>query len=223
MLDWRRLLLIDTSSGDVWVELATDGAIVFERTEARVKEKKLSSPEAARRSLEQRVRALKKQGYLDDGVVTAPRPVFEPGPNPRAQQAEEGRLQFERLVPAFVAAWEAQGFDFTRSFAEEGRASKRTAHELATMCLSLASTSFHVHFARQQGWVDPEHGGPNRPFGVSRFDLAGFYLCPARVAAIAREKLRGRLRQDDGFAEPDATWDWGGDELLVRLGRRPPA
>ncbi|MDP2274130.1 MAG: hypothetical protein Q8K32_25530 [Archangium sp.] len=211
------MLLLDTSSGDVFVELATDGAIVFERTETRVKQKKLGSPEAARRSLELRVRALKKLGYLDDGVVTAPKPAIG-SLSPRAQQAEEGRLLFDERVPPFVAAWEAQGFDFTRSFAEEGRASKRTAHELVTMCLSLASTSFHVQFSRQQGWVDPEHGGRNRPFGVSRFDLAGFYRCPARVAAIAREKLRGRLRQDDGSAEPDPTWDWGGDEVLVRLG-----
>jgi hypothetical protein len=200
---------------DELIELAVEGVVVFERSGTRVKKKRLSTEAAARRSLEKRVSALEKLGYLEDGTVEAPRPVTEA--DTRAQEAEEGRVLFDELVPQFVAAWEAEGFDFTRTFLEEGRVSKRTAFELTTKCLELASATFKVHFARQQGWVDEEHGGPNRPFGVSRNDLAGFYRSPARIAAIAREKLRGRLRRDDGFAQPDPSWDWGGDELLVRL------
>lgn len=219
MLTWHRMLLVDGASGDELVELATDGAVVFERARTKVKQKKLSSPAAAQRSLEKRVRALEELGFLEDGKSKGPAPVIE-APS-RDQQAEAGRVLFDKLVPRFVVAWEAEGFDFTRTFVEEGRASKRTAFELATRCLELASAEFKVHFARQQGWVaDDEHGGPNRPFGVPRSDLSGFYRSPARVAAIAREKLRGRLRRDDGFAQPDSSWDWGGDEVLVRLGRR---
>ncbi len=214
MLTWHRLLLED----DELIELAVEGVIVFERTGAHVKRKQLSTEDAARKSLEKRISALKKLGYLEDGTEQGPQPVTER--DTRAREAEEGRVLFDQLVPQFVAEWEAQGYDFTRTFIEEGRISKRTAFELATKCLELASTCFKVTFARQQGWVDEEHGGPNRPFGVSRNDLSGFYKSPARIAAIAREKLRGKLRRDDGFAQPDPSWDWGGDEVLVRLGRK---
>jgi hypothetical protein len=230
VLTWRRFVRDDEEKGDEIVELATRDNLIFERRgrkgdEPRESRKELASAVAAARSIEKRIATLLEKGFSADGTATHPEPAVD------MRQAERDELaaarlqniaQFNEALPAFVAAWQREGFDPRLDFiAEAARprgASRKPPTELAERCLALATDIFNVHFTRLEQGPEGEHGR-SRPIPIKPVRLAAFYVSPSRVAGISRAKVLGRLSATDGVSpeRKEGGWDFYGVDEEVAL------
>lgn len=88
---------------------------------------------------------------------------------------------------------------------------------IAERCLEVARSAFGIGFYRLQQGPEGEHG-QGRPTVVKPIQTAAFYVSPARVVAIVRLHLQGRMSGHDGVG-PDVKgggWDHYGVEDEVR-------
>lgn len=220
-LTWQRFVLDRDDGEELFAEIARSGDTVYVRSgrtrkEPRIEIKQLQSEAAAERGVALRIATLRKQGYLEDGVVLEPAPEVEPRRSREAERAQryaEARAAFDEALPGFVAAWRALGFDPTLPFVAQCRGTRLHPREVTRRCLELASQSFGVSFTERTRSYDAEHGSVR---AVPADLVAAFYKSPAAVLAIAYGKLRGQASGTDDVDLPGLE-----DELLARL--RAPA
>lgn len=220
-LIWQRFVLDREDGDELFAEIARSGATVFVRSgrtrkEPRIEIKQLQNEAAAERSVALRTATLRKQGYLEDGVISGPAPEVtsrRSREEERAQRYAEARAAFDAALPEFVAAWRALGFDPTLTFVAQCRGTRLHPRDVTKRCLELASQSFGVSFSARTRSYDEEHGAVRAvPAGL----FAAFYKSPAAVLAIAYGKLRGQDSWTDDVDLPGLE-----DELLAKL--RGPA
>ncbi|WP_224243147.1 hypothetical protein [Hyalangium gracile] len=230
VLTWQRFVRDDDEKGEAVVELATRDNLIFERRgrrgdEPRESRKELASAAAAARGIEKRIATLLAKGFLEDGTAAHPEPAVD------TRQAERDELEaamhqriarFNEALPAFVAAWQREGFDPLLDFiAEAARtrgANRKLPTELAERCLTLAADIFHVRFTRLEQGPEGEHAR-SRSIPIKPMRLAAFYVSPSRVAGIARAKALGLLGAHDGVPpeHKEGGWDfYGVDEEVAR-------
>lgn len=192
------------------VELARAGATIYARTlregrEPSVEIKRLTSDAAAIKSLATRAAKLRKDGYLPDGTTTGPLPAEDTREARAVAQkvaVDAGKAKLDAGVPAFVAAWRAQGYDPVLGFAAQGQRSRQDPNAVAAACLDTVERVFGMGPVRYTTSYD-EHGKARK---VPYRDYAAFYQRPAHVLAVVREVLQGKFRGHDdevayGFAD----------------------
>lgn len=223
MLSFRRYVLLKSDGDELFVELAQTGPTVYVRSGGRLKAereeiKELASEAAATRGVDKRIATLRKQGYLEDGVVSRPAP--EPDPEPRvsrtaerAQRYAAARAEFDAALPGFVRAWRGLGFDPGLTFLSQCRGTKLHPKDVLQRCLELVSGTFGVVFSQRSGTYDVEHGAV-RP--IPAYLLVEFYKGPAEVLTIAYGKLRGQGGRGDDVDLPGFA-----DEVLARMKALP--
>lgn len=225
LVEWCRFVREPSEFEDeddgAFVELVQVGSVVYERSgriggKEREIARPLSTDAAAAKSVARKRATLAKEGYLLDDPVL--RPLFEriDARTERERLQTLARAKLSAVMPAFVTAYEAAGFDPTMDFVAACVGKKVHPNRVASDCLGLVSSLFGVEFSRRTHAYDEEHG--TRASVPERL-LAEFYGRPADVVALAREKLRGRNTADDDLDAPGLS-----DEVqaeLVALARRP--
>jgi predicted DNA-binding WGR domain protein len=225
LLEWTRLVLPEDDFREDsarFVEIAVDGLSIYVRkgrlgAEGSVEVTQVKTAEAAARGLRTRVETLVKKGWLRDDPVRKPKPPDPAVARERAEADRRDRVEhFRRVLPAFFEAWAALGYEPSRTFQQEGQRRGRDWNAVAAECLALAARTFDVSFTGRMDDADPEHGSPG-PIG--RRDLAEFHRDPAKVARLAREKLRGRYARTDG-AWHDSHLGYASEDEVTEVLRR---
>lgn len=220
-LAWQRFVLDeDPESGELEEPLAVEVAISGNELHVRrqrgdddpvVEVRSYASEDAARRGAQTRITRLRKDGYLEDGVVSRPAlpDTRSAARAKKASSSTQGRLTFESQLPRFVERWRSAGLDPTLSFEEQCRVARLHPNQVASRCLAIACQTFGVALTERTRSLDPEHGTVGRIPGRL---LAQHYQSPAVVLAMFREKLLGRLSATDDLDAPGLA-----DEIAARL------
>jgi hypothetical protein len=212
MQSWFRVTKITPTEAQ-FEELTQQGPHVFIRRGQTGQEPRDSvllkkTEGTASTSIQSRITLLRNKGWQLDRPVLRPLPADAPPPPPPKPTRTDADEKFRTLLPSFVQAYTALGFDPRASFAEEAKQSTTRLHpnEAAQACLRLVASTFGVTWTFRTRTFDHEHGDALKV----RDDRAWeFYVDPVNVLALARAKMNGRAQRVDDH-EPRG-------ESIVRL------
>ena len=204
VVSWTRLVCdpgpFEKEDDGSFVELVRVENAIYERAgrigaeKERVARRVLATAASAQKSLDKQIAALEKEGYAKDDPVSRPLPTIGNAREENAARRARGAAIFAELLPRFVAAYAALGFDPTKTFVEACVGKNVHPNKVASACIGVAAQTFGTGYTRWTYTYDQEHG---KGMSVPARLLAEFYVRPAEIAALAREKLCGRNERHD--------------------------